>query len=828
MKLPLRWLESYVPVELSPTQLAERLTMSGSLVERVENAGSRFDDVLLGRIAQLERHPNADSLWLATVDLGSRSQTVVTGAPNLFEGALVPFIGVGKRLPGQDKPLEGKMLRGIRSEGMVCSGRELGLNDNHDGILILDEAVLGPLDRALGRLGEPLSEFLGEWVLELEITSNRPDCLSIYGMAREVAAITGAHLQPLPQPPASFGEGRQQPDVALAIEDSDLCSRISACVVAGIRIGDSPKWLVDRLLSAGVRAINNVVDITNYVMLELGQPLHAYDLDTLSGPSLRVRRAHPGERLTTLDGVARTLTSDMLLICDDERPVGLAGVMGGLDTEVSSKTTNILLEAATFNPANIRRTSVALGLRSEASSRFEKGLPVELAGKAARRAAMLMAELAGGTVVGDVFYTGIPDPAPRAIEFDLGDVERLLGVTWSTETIVAQLRSLQFIVADPDGKALGVTVPWWRADVVEGADLVEEVARIAGYDAIPETLLRGSVPPRPLSPGLAQVEPARALLLSAGVDEACSSGLSSQRLLEMLRPDGATEPWLAAVVPNAAAIAANGSTFLPVRVINPLSPDREILRPTLLPSLLEAVRNALRLGEGRIAFFELDFCAFGCEGRLPVERRTLALAMAGSRYEASWGYAPGSFDFFDGKGIIETLLARLGVADWAVVPQAHPLLHPGRSAAITVGGNALGFLGELHPVIAERWDLGTRRAYIAEMDFDALANACTVQRAFVDYPRQALARRDLAVVVDDAKPAASVLKEVQRAAKGLLAEVVLFDIYRGDQIPPGKKSLALALGIQSGDHALSEEELDKTMYRIRKTLEHRVGATFRG
>ncbi len=825
MRLPLGWLQSYVDVQLSPKQLAERLTSSGSLVERVENTGSRFDEILVARVQRLDRHPNADNLLLATLDLGGRTQTVVTGAPNLFEGALVPYIGVGKTLPGQDRPLEGKVLRGIRSEGMVCSGKELGLNDNHEGILILDASAIQLGSGRQAVPGQPLSHLIGEWVLELDITPNRPDCLSIYGMAREVSAVTGGTLRALPQPEDFPATTRT--DVTLAIEDPDLCRRVSACVIGGITIGPSPQWLADRLQAAGVRAINNVVDVTNYVMLELGQPLHAYDLDTLAGPSLRVRRAREGEQIVTLDGVERELTQDMLLIVDASHAIGIAGIMGGQNTEVGGTTTNILLEAATFNARSIRRTSVALGLRTEASTRFEKGLPVQLAARAARRAATLIAELGGGRVESDVMWVGGDDPAPQIIDFSTSEVKRLLGVDWPTDTIVSNLTSLGFVTKTVSDSALRVTVPWWREDLDGAADLVEEVARVTGFDAIPETLLEGSVPPRPESVGLQHYWPARTILLGCGLDEASSSGLTSIRSLSLLRPESASEPWLAHILPNPTALASGESTFSAVRVVNPLSPDREFLRPTLLAGLLEALRDNLRLGEERAAFFELDVCSVAKREGLPIERRVLAVAMAGMREGVSWATGRESFDFFDIKGVVETLLQRLGVGGWSMVARAHPLLHPGRAASLELGGVSLGFLGELHPTIAGRWDLPPRRAYIAELDFDALAARASHERTFADYPRQPVAKRDIAVVVDTSCQAETVLDEVRRSAKGLLAAITLFDVYRGDQLPAAKKSLAFALDFQTGDRTLTDDEVDKTMNRIRRTLMHRLGASFR-
>ncbi|HXT35490.1 MAG TPA: phenylalanine--tRNA ligase subunit beta [Chloroflexota bacterium] len=823
MKVPLRWLNDYVNVTLSPLELAEKLTMSGSLVERVTNSGAHLDDFLVARIENLERVPNSDHLWLAHLDLGDKHQTVVTGAQNLFPGAIVPYIGVGKKLPGMDAPLRPKKLAGVVSEGMVCSGRELGLSEDQEGILILDTLVEG--DRAADAVGQPLSQLLGEWVIDLEITPNRPDCLSMIGVAREVAAVTGATFR-LPEPKLVEASPPASRLASVHIEAKDLCRRFVARVIIGVTVGPSPTWLAERLNAAGMRSINNVVDVTNYVMLEYGQPMHAYDLDLVAGHVLTARKARAGEQMTTLDGVARTLSPDMLVIADRDHAVGIAGIMGGIDSEINQQTTKIFLELANFHPRGIRRTSQALGLRSEASSRFEKGLPILLPRLAADRAAALLAEVAGGVVAEGVLDAGQSDAVPQVIPFDSTEVHRLLGVSWTTEQIVGSLLALGFICAPTVAGNLEVTVPWWREDLQEGADLVEEVARINGYDAIPETLLSGSVAPRPESPGQRWYWAARSTLLACGLSEGSSPGLTSLRLLELLRPDDSTE-WLAAIVPNPDPVRAAGATFHPMAVVNPLTPDRQYLRSTLLAGLLEAARDNLRAGEDRVAFFELDTCSFPRAGDLPVERRTLAIAMAGRRTPRSWATPETDIDFFDLKGVIEELLTRLGIVNPRISVASHPLLHPGRAADLRAGGAVLGYFGELHPRVAERWDLGTHRAYIAEFDFDELAMQASAERAFAEYPRVPFAKRDLAVVVDQATLAEEVLRVIRAAGKNRIARVTLFDVYQGGQVPEGKKSLACALDLQSPDSTLREEEVEQILVRIRKALQHQVGASFR-
>jgi phenylalanyl-tRNA synthetase beta chain len=824
MKLPLSWLAEYVPVTLPARALAERLTMSGSLVEQITNTGEQWREIVIARVRTLERHPNADTLWLATLDLGAREQMVVTGAPNLFVGAIVPFVPTGATLPGQQRPLEAKTLRGIRSEGMVCSGRELGLNDDHSGILILNEQLQ---ERDADEwIGQSLADFLGETVLDLDITPNRPDCLSIYGLAREVAAVTQSVLRPLVC--ALVEDGAAVHDLAwVRLEAPELCARCTARVIEDVTIGPSPEWLVKRLHAAGVRSINNVVDVTNYVMLELGQPLHAYDLDSLAGHGIAVRRARPGERLRTLDGVERVLSADMLVIADERGPVGLAGVMGSAHTEVRAETQRVLLEAATFNGRSIRRTSTDLGLRSEASTRFEKGLPVQLAALASTRAAALLADLAGGRVADGMLDAGIGDTEPRIIDFPLSEVPRLLGVEWPPARVSDNLEALGFRCTAPDPHHLRVTVPWWRDDVEESADLVEEVARVTGFDAIPETLLSGAVPPRPPSPYQRWNPRVRQLLLACGLSEASSPALVARTAIEMLRPEGAGEAWLDLIIPHAEAVHAAGARCEAVRVVNPLSPDREYLRPTLIAGLLEALRNNLRAGEDRVAFFELDSCAYARPGAQPLERRTLALAIAGLHAPRTWSQRDGTVDFYDLKGIVERLLTALGFGSWALERAKTPLLHPGRSAEVRLGDQLLGHFGELHPLLAARWDLAPHRSYVAEFDFDALAALASEARAFTEFSRLPVAKRDLAVVLDIAVPASDLLRVLQDSGKELLRRSVLFDSYQGEQLPPGKKSLAVSLEFQATDRTLTDEEVEKLLSRMRRAVQHRLGATVR-
>jgi len=778
MKVSLNWLRDYVDVALSPEELAARLTMTGTKVETVEYIGAELRDVLVGRIARLEPHPDPEvSLQLATVALGARgTQTVVTGATNIAVGDKVPFAGLGVTLPN-GLTLKPRKLRGVVSEGMVLSDDELGLGEDHAGIRILDPHAPE---------GRPLSELLGDAIFDLEITSNRPDCLSVIGVAREVAAITGAELR-LPGVQVVEGEESAEDLVRVRVE-TPLCRRFTARALTGITIGPSPELMVARLRASGVRSINNVVDVTNYVMLEYGQPMHAYDGARVRGGALGVRLAREGETVRTLDGQARRLTPDMLIITDgDDAPIGLAGVMGGEDSEVGPATTTLLLEAANFDPTSVRRTSTRLGLRSEASNRFEKGLPLYLAHVAADRAMALMAELTGGVVARGTVDVGDKGERRRTVMLPTTDPQRLLGMPVTLEQIVASLQPLGFEVEQPspptllpaageggkgrdshamhinpagvdDSAGAGqgsvlVTVPPWREDVTEEADLVEEVARMVGYDRVPETLLRGSVPapgpdsPNAPAPAYGLMRRLRPFLLACGLSEAMTYALTGDASLQRLRapdaPEAGTlsEDEIAALVPNTEAVTEAGATYGPIRLQNPLSPERAVLRPTLMAGLLDALSLNLRNGRDSVRLFELSRAYYPRvfeapdPARLPaLERRTLGIVLGGLREERLWDTAAVPLDFFDLKGVAEDIMAYCGVSSYTVEPGGHPVLHPGRAARLRLTdrrgrlSTELAVLGEVHPVVAARFDL-PGRALLLELDIDALAAVATAGAA---------------------------------------------------------------------------------------------------
>lgn len=838
MRVSLRWLADYVDLVLSPEELAQRLTMSGTEVVSIERVGAGWDKVYVGRVTRRAPHPNADRLQLVTVDYGDgREITVVTGAFNIEVGDKVPLALVGARLidaysaEPRMATLKPTKIRGIVSEGMVVSARELGLGEDHTGIYILDPGA---------PVGAPLAEVLGDTILELEVTPNRPDLLCMLGVAREVAALTGQTVR-VPEPKYPEQGMEAEALVTIEIEDPDLCPRYSAVVITGVQIGPSPEWMQRRLVAAGMRPINNVVDVTNYVMLEWDQPLHAFDFDKIRGQHIIVRRARPGEAMTTLDGVHREFTDETLLIADEVGPVAVAGVMGGLQTEVTDSTTTVLLESANFNPVSIRKTARRLRLPSEASRRFEKGLPQEQTVPAARRAAQLMHELAGGTVA-----PGVADSYPikqeeRTIVVAASEVERLLGVRYGMQPMVDVLQGLGFGVKSDDD-VMTVRVPFQRLDVALPADVVEEVARIIGYDSIPTTLLSGEIP-EPLTNKELQIEElVRWTLVGAGFSEVITYSLTSRSRMDRLLAGGPSpDAILDALGENAegASTLAGEVTerimplnIRPLAVFNPLSADAAVLRTTALASALETLASNLRQFDRDVNLFEIGRIYLPRDGDLPEERRVLTMVMGAYHSGRQWG-AREENDFFDIKGVTEVLLDRLGVRRFEFIPIVHPTFHPGRAAAVVLGsdgasrpGTVVGAVGEVNDRVLASFGIG-QPAYLAGFDLGRLIEAADLHRLYQPLPRFPAVLQDIAVVVDEAIPAAQVSAIICDAGGKLVRKVELFDLYRGAPLPPGKKSLAFHITYQAPDRTLTDREVAVVHERIQKALRQQLGATFR-
>lgn len=808
MRVPLSWLKEYVDLVLPPEGLAYCLTMAGVEVEAMERIGGNWDNVAIGQIKEVKPHPNADRLTLAIVDDGQgHTYQVITGAANIRvgdKGMKVPLALPGARLidghsaDRKEFIVKSAKIRGVVSEAVICSEWELGISQDHTGILILEDEA---------PLGKPLAEYLGDTVFVLKPTPNQVWAFSIIGVAREVAALTRQKVR-LPQAGLQSTGKPIGELVHIEVADSDLCPHYSASVVLGVKPAPSPLWLQRRLRAAGIRPINNIVDVTNYAMLEWGQPLHAFDYDKMRGKKIIVRRAGKAGPFTTLDGEKRVLLPDTLVIADAEGSVGIAGVMGGLDSEVSDSTRGILLESANFDRVSIRRTARALHIKSEASSRFEKGLDPESTVPALLRATQFIQELAGGEIA-----HGIVDIYPQPVEkrrvsFAVSEVERLLGLHLSREEIQKYLAALEF-GSQPQGEnELSVEVPTYRRDVVESADLVEEVARLLGYDQIPSTLLSGDLP-EPRSNNVLRWEAkVREVLTAAGFYEAMTYSLVDTKSL------GLFPAW-------------EKNQSHPLTIANPMVPEENTLRTTLLPSLLRTVSSNLQHEEG-VTLFEIAKVYWGKEGELPEEKRRLALVLAGKRGQG-WAEAKRPVDFYDLVGTIENLLSALGVQNFRTEPFNYAVFHPGHSAKIIVGDHGrVGILGRLHPRLFQPLDLGKVLVYLAEMDFDLLISLATEEKIIEPLPRYPAVALDLALLVDAEIPARRVEELIREAGGKYLDEVHLFDVYQGKGLPKGKKSLAYSLTFRAPDRTLTEEEAAQALERIVQHLRKAIGATLRG
>ena len=819
MKLPVSWLRDYVDITTDIEDLAERMTLAGLEVTSVDHIGSEWDreKIFVGEVLQVEKHPNADRLTVVTVEYGAdRPMSVVTGAPNLEigqKGQKVAFAIAGARLIDgyaeelKYTTLKPSKIRGVSSEGMVCSEKELGLSDEHMGVILLDEDA---------PVGTPLVDYMGDTVLDLDLTPNLARCFSVIGVAREIAALTRQKLHvsmPRVEAPGEPIHGQ----IEIEIADPELCSRYSATLIRGIAIGPSPQWMQRRLLLSGMRPINNIVDITNYVMLEWGQPLHAFDYDVLRNrkgqaggsdgdpPAIIVRRAKSGEVMTTLDGMKRSLTEDMLLITDGGGPVAIGGVMGGFESEVTGGTRDVLLEAANFNYINNRRTSQTLKIFSEASARFGRGVPASMTIPAAKRATELMRQLGGGTVA-----QGIADvyPVPqekRVVEITPDEVERIVGIRIGEEEITEILEGLDFR-CERRGGLISCTVPDHRLDITLAADLVEEVARIYGYDRIPSTLMADELPPQEWNEPLEQEEFVRDIMIGCGLQEVITYSITNLEAVGKFLP-GEAPPGEADYI----------------RLANPLSSEREFMRRTLMNCLLETVKDNLRYTD-RVPIFEVGRVYHPVEGEiLPDEVRRLGIAMTGPRETTTWvGEGFRSLDFFDLKGVIEILLSRLGVGEWHVEPGENRTFHPGRVARLIVGNGVAGIFGEVHPKVLEAFDLSRtpqQPICLAELDLEILLKHANLARELIPISRFPSLSEDLAVVVDEDVPAQRVRELIQRAGGKFLVGAQLFDLYQGPQVPQGKKSLAYALTYRSLERTLTPDDVSRMRDRIIRALE---------
>jgi len=821
MRVPLSWLRDYVQLNVPVDVLAARLTLGGLEVKTTEQVGKAWDraSIFVGRVVGVRPHPYADRLVLVTVDYGAPEPLeVVTGAPNLKAGdsgqkVVLAIAGATLVDPYSETPRTQKLkrskIRGVYSEGMVCSEKELGISSEHQGIMVLPEDA---------PVGIPFADYWGDLVLDIDLTPNVARAACMVGVAREAAALADGVLTV--QEPTVTAEGSPLAGrIALEIRDPDLCPRYSAALIEGVTIGPSPLWMQRRLRLAGMRPINNVVDITNYVMLEWGQPLHAFDYRRLrprpgeTTPAIMVRRARPGEHMTTLDGVDRTLDSDMLLITDGGGPVGIAGIMGGLESEVTDETVDVLLEAANFDFISIRRTTAELKLPSEAAQRFGRGVDPELTLVALRRASELMRTLGGGTVA-----RGFADLYPRpletpVLELTTAEIRRLLGISLNADEVAWMLRRLGFGCQVLDGArpAVRVSVPSSRLDVRCVADLVEEVARMVGYDRLPSTLIAAEVPRQSRNLLLEFEERARDVLVGAGLTEIIAYSLTSVESVGKLTP-GAPAP----------------ARENYVRVANPLTHEQEVMRQTFMNTTLEAVARNLRFVD-RVAVFEIGRIYLPVDGQpLPEEPTILSIALAGPREDRSWLTANSpAMDFYDLKGVVETLCTRLGVANAGFEPVPHATFRQGRAARLLVDGQEFGVLGEVHPAVSAAFDMEGMAVYLAEIALERLQTVARATVAFTPISSMPVVKEDLAVVVPEEVPSDQVGRLIREAGGEILVDVVLFDVYRGAQVGAGKKSLAFSLAFQSMTRTLTSEETARIRGRIVQRLEADLGAQIR-
>ncbi|SPF34774.1 Phenylalanine--tRNA ligase beta subunit [Candidatus Desulfosporosinus infrequens] len=800
MKVSLEWLRELVDVDQKAEQLAETLTRGGIEVENVENLNKGFEKVVIGEIVSLTKHPDADRLWVCVVNVAQEAVTIVTGAQNLLVGDRIPVALVGATLPNELSIRKSK-LRGVVSQGMLCSREEL-LLDATVGIERSAEGILVLLPEA--PIGENFGKFLGreDSVLDLELYPNRPDCLAMVNVAREVGSLTKTkpHLPkwadqnlalPLPT----------DPNLKIIIEDEELCWRYAGLVVEDVQIAPSPEWMQRRLKAAGVRPINNIVDITNYCMLEMGQPLHAFDRDKIVG-DVHVRAARAEEKIVTLDGVERTLQPDTLLIADDCQPLAVAGVMGGLDSEITRDTKRLMIESAHFSAVSVRRTSRRLGLRSEASNRFEKGINVYGIVATLGRVCDLLLDLGAGRPVALVDVVKNLPPQ-RQVSLSVEHTSTVLGAELKSAEIRQVLEDLNFEYTEQAG-LFNVVIPTYRTDIEIEEDLMEEVARLIGYDRIPTTLPQGDLTQGSRTPEQEFRRRLRQALVRSGMDEVITYTFT-----------------------RAEADAQWGSAKHSIPLLNPLREELGVMRTSLVPGLLDvAARNVSRRNT-EVSIFEIGNTYWGEEQplqKLPREELRVA-GVAVGKSGRHWLNQPANYDFYYLKGILEEVTREFGLKLEYRIAKNHSLLHPGRSADVYLQNQCVGFLGEMHPSLEKEW--GLERVVIFELEFDSLLARMRPTVRAHSIPRFPAIQRDLAVVVVNETPADAVMSKMRKLGGELLQQVDIFDVYKGKPIPDDHKSLAFALRYQSLERTLTDEEVNLLNSRILEGIQQEFGAEWR-
>ena len=799
MLLSRKWLNEFVPVDVDDRTFAEDMTLSGSKVEITEIEGEEISNVVVGRVVEIKRHENSDHMWICQVDVGEEAPIqIVTGAQNVSQGDLVPVAKHNSTLPGGVKITKGK-LRGEKSNGMLCSYKELGMTDNDwpysvvDGIFLLNSDPdlkakdLKPGDDIRTAIG------LDDHVVEFEITPNRPDCLSVIGLAREAAVTYGKTMAQ--HEPVVKGGGIGNLTELLDVETpaTDLCPRYTARMVRNVKIGPSPKWMRDRLRASGVRPINNIVDITNYVMLEYGQPMHAFDYRYVNGGKIVVRRAEDGETLTTLDGNVRQLNSSMLVIADEHRAVGLAGIMGGENSEIVEDTVDVVFESANFNGTSIRRTALALGMRTEASAKFEKGLDILNTLPAVNRACELVEMLGAGEVLDGTIDILNFVPQPKQLKLRADKINALLGTDIDAAEMCRILQELGFGV---DGDI--ITVPSWRGDVEHYSDLAEEVARFYGYNQIPTTAMTGVTTRGGYSPEQMLERSLGTVCRSLGYDEIITYSFISPTYYDKIR------------LPEDSPLRKS------MKIMNPLGEDTSIMRTTVMPSMLEILTRNYNYRNKEAHLYELGRTYFEREDGMADEPKHLSLGVYGPEES-----------FFTLKGAVETILDSIRAEDVTYVAEkSDPSYHPGRCAKVYVKGQEVGTLGQIHPLVAANYGVDAE-LYYADLKFDALFASRGADPEYQPLPKFPAVTRDIAVLVDKAVTVGAMESSIQAAAKGLLRDVTLFDIYEGAKLPAGKKSVAFNLVLRADDRSLTAQEADDEVNLVLERLKKDFGAMLR-
>ncbi len=793
MKVAKSWLNEFVDIsDITPKQYADALTMSGTMVEGFEELGAELENVVTGKILEIAKHENADSLVVCQLDVGAEKLQIVTGAKNVKVGQIVPVALHGSKLAGGVCIKKGK-LRGVVSEGMLCSHEELGITvedlgyEPEYGILILPEDT---------KVGIDIKEVFGlnETVIEFEITSNRPDCQSVLGLAKETA-VTFDRPITLHKPVAEGNSENVADTVKVDVLDKQYCPRYCARMVKNVKIGPSPDWMVKRLKASGIRSINNIVDITNYLLLEYGQPMHAFDLRDVCGNHIIVRRAEDGEKITTLDEAERTLDSSMLVIADENRAVAVAGVMGALNSEVKNDTTTVLFESANFDGASVRVTAKKLGLRTEASAKYEKGLDANTTAEAVDRACELVELLGCGEVVGGMIDVCGELPKPRTLKLRPEKINAFLGADIDTEFMISTLEKLEISV---NRDTMEVTIPTLRLDIESEADLAEEIVRIYGYNNIESTLMSGAITTGGKNAAQKMEDKIKSVLVAEGMYEIMTYSFTSPTIFDKLR------------------IPADSEKRNVVVITNPLGEENSIMRTTTLASMMEILARNYNQRNEDAQLFEIAKIYEPIAGeQLPKETNIVTLG------------AYGDGDFYTLKGSVEELFAILGIANYKFRPESeNPTYHGGRCARITIGGKEAGFIGQAHPSVVKNYGMDCA-CYLAEISFDAIFENASAVKTYKKLPKYPAVSRDIAMLVDDEVLAGDIYDIIEKAGGKLLTDITLFDVYKGAQIPEGKKSMAYSVTLRAEDRTLTEEEINKVMQKILRSLEANAGAKLR-